>query len=85
MNGVTRYFIVGRSRKGKMRTLFSTSKETEAREYVSTIFNGYMFAYYDRHAATEAFSRDHKDSYIVDWQDRKQVSLLQYAKEQNII
>ena len=84
MDGMTRYFIVGR-KGNKDKTLFSTSNEEGLREFVRTLFIHYMKEYATLPSAMAAFETAHRYTYIVDWQDRKLVSLLQYAQEQNII
>jgi len=70
MNGVNRYFVVGMD-KGKRKTYLETDNLDSLNSFVRYVMHG--------------FNKRNSDMIILDWQDRKQVSLLQYAQEQNII
>ena len=82
MNGLTRYYIIGRNKSGtKEITVYSTSNESDLRLYIKEMFKDRFY----NPEAIERYKYIYRYTYIVDWQDRKQVSLLQYAQEQNII
>lgn len=60
-----RYFVIGQN-GNKTKTYFTTSKTTELDQYVRCVVKSHNVR---------------NDMLIIDWQDKKQVSLLEYAEE----
>ena len=68
MNPCIRFFVIGED-KGIRKTYFEGSDETALKKFVRYVL--------------ESFNK-YNDMIIIDWQDRKQVKLLDYARENGI-
>lgn len=69
MNGVNRYFVVGVD-KGKSKTYLETDNLKVLNDFVRYVMHG--------------FNKKNSDLIILDWHERKQVNLLDYARENDL-
>ncbi len=68
MSPCIRFFVIGED-KGKRKTYFEGSDEETLKDFVRYVLDSF---------------NKYNDMIIIDWQDRKQVKLLDYAREHGI-